>query len=88
MNKAKWYVYVLSCKGNTLYTGITNNLEKRITAHSSGNGAKYTRAHLPVTLVYQEEHPDKSSAAKRESEIKNWPRTKKISDLKLSIATN
>ena len=60
------YVYVLRCSDNSLYTGWTNNLERRIKAHSNGRGAKYTRARLPVELVYFEEFEDKIEAMKRQ----------------------
>ena len=69
------YVYVLRCSDNTLYTGWTNNLERRIKAHSNGRGAKYTRARLPVELVYFEEFEDKIEAMKREYAIKQLKRS-------------
>lgn len=72
------YVYILKCKDDSLYTGWTNNLEKRVQAHQSGKGAKYTRAKLPVELVYFEEFEDKIDAMKREYEIKKLPRIKKL----------
>jgi putative endonuclease len=72
-----WSVYILKCSDNTLYTGITNNLEKRLDAHSQGIGAKYTRCRLPIRLVYVEEQPDRSAASKRELEIKSFSRAKK-----------
>lgn len=72
------YVYILKCKDDSLYTGWTNNLEKRVQAHRSGKGAKYTRAKLPVELVYFEEFEDKIDAMKREYEIKKLPRIKKL----------
>ena len=72
------YVYILKCKDDSLYTGWTNNLEKRVQAHKSGKGAKYTRAKLPVELVYFEEFEDKIDAMKREYEIKKLPRIKKL----------
>lgn len=64
------YVYILRCNDDSLYTGWTNNLEKRIKAHSEGKGAKYTKARLPVELVYFEEFEDKIEAMKREYAIK------------------
>jgi len=73
-----YFVYVLQCNDRTLYTGITNDIDKRLKAHSSGKGAKYTRRRLPVRLLYREEHPDKSSALKRELEIKRLSRKEKI----------
>ena len=66
-----YYVYIVRCADETLYTGIATELERRIEEHnSSDKGAKYTRVRRPVTLVYNEEHPDRSTASKREYEIK------------------
>ena len=73
----KWFVYLLQCSDNSFYCGITPNLEKRIKAHNEGRGAKYTRSRRPVTLLYSEEWPDRSSASKREYEIKQFPRETK-----------
>lgn len=72
------YVYILQCCDNTLYTGWTNNLSKRIETHSKGKGAKYTRARLPVKLVYFEEYEDKISAQRREYAIKHMTRKEKL----------
>ncbi|MBE6064249.1 GIY-YIG nuclease family protein [Clostridium cochlearium] len=72
------YVYMLQCNDNTLYTGWTNNLEKRIDTHSKGKASKYTRARLPIKLVYYEEYEDKISAQKREYEIKQFKRSDKL----------
>lgn len=72
------YVYILECADKTLYTGWTNNLTKRIGTHSKGKGAKYTRARLPVKLVYFEEYEDKISAQKREYAIKRLTKKDKI----------
>ncbi len=71
------YIYILQCKDSTYYTGWTNNLEKRILQHNSGKGAKYTRARIPVELVYFEEYETKEQAMRREYEIKQMPRSKK-----------
>ena len=68
------YVYILRCNDDSLYTGWTNNLEKRIKAHSDGKGAKYTRARVPVELVYFEVFEDKIEAMKREYVIKQLKR--------------
>ena len=73
-----WCVYILECADGTLYTGITNNLEKRIAAHNDGSGAKYTAARRPVTLAYQEECADRSTASRREYEIKSLSREEKL----------
>lgn len=72
------YVYILKCNDNTLYTGWTTNLEKRVTTHNAGRGAKYTRCRLPVEIAYFEEFLDKSSALKRENEIKKLSRKEKL----------
>ena len=72
------YVYILKCCDESLYTGWTNNLEKRFKAHSMGKGAKYTRAKLPVELVYYEEYEDKIEAQKREYAIKKLSREEKL----------
>ncbi len=72
-----WFVYVLECRDGSFYTGITNDLEARIKAHQSGQGAKYTRERSPLCLVYQEPCKDKSSAAKREMTIKKLTRAQK-----------
>ena len=72
------YVYMLKCKEESLYTGWTNNLEKRIKAHNNGKGAKYTRVRLPVELVYYEEFEDKIEAMKREYQIKQLSRKEKL----------
>lgn len=77
--KHDWYVYILECSDNTLYTGITNNLEKRLVQHNSGTeGAKYTRPRRPVKYVYQEKQINRSEATKREMAIKKLSRTKKL----------
>lgn len=71
------YTYIVECKDGTLYTGWTNNLEKRIADHNSGKGAKYTRARKPVTLVYYETFEAKEEAMKREYAIKHMSRKEK-----------
>lgn len=73
-----FYVYILKCSDGTLYCGYTNNPEKRFEKHSCGKGAKYTRARLPLELVYTEECETKSEAMKREYEIKKMSREYKI----------
>lgn len=72
------YVYILRCSDNTLYTGWTNNLEKRLKSHNEGKGAKYTKSRLPVQIVYYEEFEDKKEAMKREYEIKQLTREEKL----------
>ena len=73
-----YFVYILTCADDTLYTGITDNLEKRIAAHNSGKGARYTSGRRPVTLAHQEVRADKSAALRRELEIKKMTRDKKL----------
>ena len=72
------YVYILRCNDDSLYTGWTNNLEKRIKAHSNGKGSKYTKARLPVELVYFEEYENKIEAMRREYAIKQLKRKEKL----------
>ena len=76
--ETQWYLYILRCKDNTLYTGITTDVEKRLVAHCSGKGAKYTRGRGPVELVYQEELEDRAAASKREYAIKQLSRAEKL----------
>jgi len=74
-----YYVYMVKCADDTLYTGIATELERRIEEHnSSDKGAKYTRVRRPVSLIYSEEYPDRSSASKREYVIKQMRRSEKI----------
>lgn len=75
---SNWVCYLLRCADDTLYCGITNDLDKRLAAHNAGEGAKYTRGRTPVKLVYCESCADKSAALKREMAIKDLPRTKKL----------
>lgn len=72
-----WYVYMLRCRDNSLYTGYTDDVARRAAVHNAGKGAKYTKARLPVSVVYQEECPDKSSALKREYAIKQLTKAQK-----------
>lgn len=71
------FVYILECSDKTLYCGWTNDLEKRILAHNSGNGAKYTKSRRPVKLLYYEEFENKNDALKREYAIKKLKRSEK-----------
>jgi putative endonuclease len=74
-----YFVYIVACSDTTLYTGIAKDVAQRIQEHnSSAKGAKYTRTRRPVTLVHTEEFSDRSSASKREYEIKKMPREKKL----------
>lgn len=73
-----YFVYILECKDGSLYTGITTDVKRRFDEHKRGIGGHYTRAKGVVKVVYTEKHPDRSSASKREAEIKGWPREKKL----------
>ncbi len=72
-----WMVYIILCNDNTLYTGITTNIEKRFLQHASNRGAKYFRGREPMLLVYQESGHDRSSATKREFAIKKLSKLQK-----------
>lgn len=73
----KNYTYIVRCSDGTLYTGWTNHLDRRIKAHNSGSGAKYTKTRTPVELVYYEEYEEKREAMRREYEIKQMTRKEK-----------
>lgn len=73
-----WWLYIVECSDNSLYTGITNNLEQRLAKHNEGTASRYTRAKTPVRLVYHEPQPDRSSASRRELAIKRLTRAKKL----------
>ena len=73
-----WYVYVLRCGDGTLYTGMTDDPERRLAAHRSGHGAKYTRGRGPLELLYTEQCPDRSAALRREYAIKQLSREEKL----------
>ena len=73
-----WCCYLLRCADETLYCGITNDLEKRLAAHNAGEGAKYTRGRTPLTLFYREDCADKSAALKREIQVKRLSRAEKL----------
>ncbi len=73
-----WIVYILECADQTLYTGITNDLDHRIREHENGRGAKYTRGRAPFKLLYSESHSSRSRVLKREAEIKLFDRATKL----------
>lgn len=72
-----WYVYMLRCRDGSLYTGYTDDPERRLATHNSGKGAKYTRSRLPVVKVYEECFADKSEAMRREAAIKRLKKEQK-----------
>lgn len=73
-----WFCYLLRCADDTLYCGITNDLTKRLAAHNAGTAAKYTRTRTPVELVFSETCADRSTASRREMQIKKLTREKKL----------
>lgn len=81
MNEKKWVVYLLRCSDNSLYCGITNNIEKRVIEHNSGMGSKYTNSHRPVELVVASCKMTKGDALKLEYGIKQLPADIKIKEL-------
>lgn len=73
-----WWCYILQCADATLYTGITNDFDKRLAAHNAGTASKYTRVRVPVTPVYREACENRSTASIREAQIKRLTRQQKI----------
>jgi putative endonuclease len=74
----RWNIYIIECKDGKLYTGITNDLKRRIKQHNSGNGCRFTKYRIPVKLLYTEKASGRSEALKREAQIKKLPRQKKL----------
>lgn len=74
----RWFVYILRCSDGTLYTGSTDDVDRRALVHNSGKGAKYTRSRTPVTVLYSEECETYSAALKRECAIKKMTRQEKL----------
>ena len=75
--KREWNVYMLRCGDGTLYTGIAKDIQSRLAQHQKGKGAAYTRTHLPVNLIYQENKMSRSKALIREAQIKRYPKSQK-----------
>ena len=73
-----WRVYMLRCRDGSLYTGITNDLDRRLERHAAGKGARYTRSRLPVELVYEYRVKGKGAALRREAAVKKLTRTEKL----------
>lgn len=80
-----YYLYILLCNDNSLYTGITNDVENRLEMHRTGKGSKYVRSRLPFKHIHTENLKDKSEALKREIEIKKMSREEKIKRLSLKV---
>lgn len=72
------YVYMVECSDGSLYTGWTTDVQRRVKVHNAGRGAKYTKLHRPVRLVYVEEQSSRAAAMQREAQIKTWPRVRKL----------
>ena len=85
-----WYVYFLRCSDNSLYTGITTDLDRRVFEHNNSNklGAKYTRVRRPVKLVYSEKQINRQAASKREYELKQLKKTAKESLVTKQLSLN
>ncbi len=73
-----WHVYLILCKDKSIYTGITNDLKERLKKHKDGKGGHYTRSHKVVKFLYSEQFETKSEALKREAQIKDWRRERKL----------
>jgi putative endonuclease len=73
-----YFVYIIQCLDNSLYTGITTDLKRRFEEHKNNKGARYTASRGAKRLIYSEQHPTRSAASKREAEIKSWKREKKL----------
>lgn len=73
-----YFVYLIACKDDSIYTGITTDVARRVGEHRAGKGGSYTRSRKVKKLLYTEAHPDRSSALKREAEIKKWKHGEKL----------
>ena len=73
-----YFLYIIECSDGSLYTGITTDVERRFNEHKNKEGGHYTSAKKVLRVAYTESHPDRSSASKREAEIKKWSRQKKL----------
>jgi len=73
-----YFLYLIECRDGSLYTGVTTDVERRFGEHKKKEGGHYTSAKGVIKVAYTEPHPDRSSASKREAEIKSWPRQKKL----------
>ena len=78
----KWFTYIIECEDESLYTGCTNDLNRRFRQHSEGIGGKYTASHKPIRILFFEGYDTRSEALKREIQIKGWSHSKKINFIK------
>jgi len=76
-SKEPWFLYIVRCRDDSLYVGVSNDVEERVKRHNNGTGARFTAGRRPVKLVYIEEHPNQRLAMSREAKIKKWRREKK-----------
>jgi putative endonuclease len=81
-----YYVYLIECRDRTIYTGITTDIQRRFKEHDSGKGGAYTRSKKVKKVLYTEQYIDRSSALKREAEIKSWRREKKLTLINKTIS--
>ena len=82
MKKNNWFVYIVKCRDGRLYTGISNDVDKRVDKHNKGKGCRFTRYRYPVKLIYREKLDTKSAARKRELKIQGFTRSKKLELIK------
>jgi len=73
-----WYFYLLKCSDGSLYAGATTDTKRRVRQHNAGKGGAYTRSRVPVKLIYRESYPDRSTAFRREAEVKRLSRPEKL----------
>jgi len=78
MKNADWYVYIVQCRDGRLYTGVSNDVSRRVSMHNRGKGCRFTKFRYPVTLLYEEYCGSQSSAQRREAEIKKLNRAEKL----------
>jgi len=83
MSDPCWLTYIVRCRDGSFYTGVTNNIERRLAAHNSGRGCKYARGRYPVTLVYVESGVTKGYALRLEAAIKRFSRAEKLGLIRL-----
>lgn len=86
-NVEEWYVYIVECSDKTFYVGTTNDIEKRITKHNAGKGAKYTRGRVPVKIKYTCSFESRSEACKHEYLLKQYTRAEKLDIIKAAKAS-
>ncbi len=86
MPASAWCVYILRCGDGSLYTGATNDLERRVAHHGAGKGARYTRSRLPVAVVYREAAATRGAALRREAAVKQLTRKQKLALIDLAPA--